>query len=453
MDTYTMNKIKGLLRVLSGKAVLCAVLTLLFAAASAPLFAQSAEVRYAGVFYKDAPSTEKEMYCDYTIVPPDSASSSEETNEKFLKRIKLGGGPVFIDGKLRVKLKSIYSPIGGTLEKYQPERQKKKEYRIGNIYYLYEETGKPLIPYDVYEFEVVGFDDSFYGFSIGTLSTSDENKSFVFKPAPGSNSTPTTDPWASSALLEYDQPYPSATPEDNKYPNHCLALCMNVRCTNKPMSMSTYSIAFPLQQLKFDVVKYYNGKNIEDAEGTPSIRTINLYPDTESTSAKCGSYRCPGGPNEGYTCTSPEYELVNGTCYKFGDPTVGVDSSNCTIGKDDLNCPNKNCKYVIFNNDGARSNVDIPFCAAWDGSYEIAGEFGKSNGDFGFRATVATDVPGDNIITDKITFNSTIAYPGMNQIPIQVDVTNVHAVRSTPTVVGNITAVAAQPYTFAYRLS
>ena len=50
MDTYTMNKIKGLLRVLSGKAVLCAVLTLLFAAASAPLFAQSAEVRYAGVF-------------------------------------------------------------------------------------------------------------------------------------------------------------------------------------------------------------------------------------------------------------------------------------------------------------------------------------------------------------------------------------------------------------------
>lgn len=451
MDTYTMNKIKGLLRVLSGKAVLCAVLTLLFAAASAPLFAQSAEVRYAGVFYKDAPSTEKEMYCDYTIVPPDSASSSGENNEGFLERIKLGGGTFFIDGDLRVKLKSLYPATAATLGTYQPERQKNEKYRIGNIYYLYEETGSPLPPYKVYEFEIVGFDDSLYGFSIGTLSTSKENKSFVFKPAPGSNSTPTTDPWASSALLEYDQPYPSATPEDNKYPNHCLALCMNVRCTNKPMSQSTYSIAFPLQQIKFDVVKYYNGKNIEDAEGTPSIRTINLYPDTESTSAKCGSYRCPGGPKEGYTCTSPEYELVNGTCYKFGDPTTSVDSSNCETNA--TNCPNSNCKYVIFNNDGARSNVDIPFCAAWDGSYEIAGEFGKSNGDFGFRATVATDVPGDNIITDKITFNSTIAYPGMNQIPIQVDVTNVHAVRSTPTVVGNITAVAAQPYTFAYRLS
>ena len=226
---------------------------------------------------------------------------------------------------------------------------------------------------------------------------------------------------------------------------------MNVRCTNRPMSQSTYSIAFPLQQIKFDVVKYYNGKNIEDAEGTPSIRTINLYPDTESSSAKCGSYRCPGGPNDGYTCTSPKYEQVNGTCYKFGDPTTSVDSSHCEISS--TNCPNSNCNYVIFNNDGQPSNVDIPFCAAWDGSYEIAGEFGKSNGDFGFRATVATDFPGDNIITDKITFSSTIAYPGMNQIPIQVDVTNVHAVRSTPTVVGNITAVAAQPYTFAYRLS
>lgn len=108
---------------------------------------------------------------------------------------------------------------------------------------------------------------------------------------------------------------------------------------------------------------------------------------------------------------------------------------------------------MVFNNDGVETGEPIPFCAAWDGSYEIAGEFGKSNGQFAFRATVATDVPGDNIITDKIEFNSTIAYPGMNQIPMQVDVTNIHTVRSTPSVVGNITAVSAQPYTYAYRLS
>ncbi|MBO5011511.1 MAG: hypothetical protein J6C49_03550, partial [Elusimicrobiaceae bacterium] len=110
-----------------------------------------------------------------------------------------------------------------------------------------------------------------------------------------------------------------------------------------------------------------------------------------------------------------------------------------------------NC--AVSNGDGQESGLSIPFCAAWDGSYEIAGEFGKSNGQFAFRATVATDSPGDNIITDKIEFNSTIAYPGMNQIPMQVDVTNIHTVRSTPSVVGNITAVSAQPYTYAYRLS
>lgn len=454
MDTYTMNKIKGLLRVLSGKAVLCAVLTLLFAAASAPLFAQTAEVRYAGVFYKAAQlNSNNEMYCDYTIVPPTSASSSNETNELILARFKREGGKTFTDGDLNVKwAQDFYAEnLQEVLNKYPSARASGGKYKIGALYYLYEKAPAPIPGYYVYKFEVVGFSDSLSGFSIGVASTGDDQRSFVFKPNPTSNSTPTNDPWASSALIEYDQPYPKATPATNAYPNHCLALCMNVRCTNKPMSQSTYSIAFPLQQIKFDVVKYYNGKNIEDAEGTPSIRTINLYPDTESTSAKCGSYRCPGGPKDGYTCTSPEYELVNGTCYKFGDPTTSVDSSNCVT--DSTNCPNSNCKYVIFNNDGVRSNVDIPFCAAWDGSYEIAGEFGKSNGDFGFRATVATDVPGDNIITDKITFSSTIAYPGMNQIPIQVDVTNVHAVRSTPTVVGNITAVAAQPYTFAYRLS
>lgn len=64
MDTSTMKKINSLLRVFLGKAACCAVLTALFAAASVPLFAQTAEVRYAGVFYKDNPATNEEMYCD-----------------------------------------------------------------------------------------------------------------------------------------------------------------------------------------------------------------------------------------------------------------------------------------------------------------------------------------------------------------------------------------------------
>lgn len=370
MDTYTMNKIKSLLRVFLGRTVLCAVLTALFVAASAPLFAQVADVRYAGVFYKDpnAGTTTQNMYCDWS-------------------------------------------------------------------------TGNAQEP---------------FAFDIDSKSTNKANRSFVTKESgtvtPPAGNSNDNDPWVTSALIEYDQPYPSTTVNANKYPNHCLALCMNVVCTNQPMSQSTYSISFPLQNIKFDIVKYYNGKNIENPEETPSVRSISLYPDTETS--KCGSYHCIGSQN-GDPCPDPTWEMYyeNGTQYcrnlKTGDPATTTCPSACTT------VPTKGQEgdCIIFDNNGKRSGVEIPFCTAWDGSYEIAGEFGKSNGNFAFRATVATDFPGDNIITDKIEFTRTIAYPGMNQIPIQVDVTNVHTVRSTPTVVGNITAVSAQPYTFAYRLS
>lgn len=361
MDTYTMNRIKSLLRVLSGRTVLRAVLALLLVAACSPLFAQRADVRKAGVYYQDSASTDKQRYCDW---------GNQLTDER----------------------------------------------------------------------------------------------SFVTTPNPVSNQNK-TDPWVSSALIEYDQPYPSAT-ANNSYPNHCLALCMQVVCTNRPMAQATYSIAFPLQNVTFDIVKYYNGKNIKDAEGTPAIRSIDLYPDTNS--AKCGSYHCIGSSG-GNPCSSAQYSCTgnlscsatsstdatckwssgSATCEKLGTTSVvTVTSANAatTCGTYGENC-------MVFNNDGAEDGDPITFCAAWDGSYDIAGEFGKSNGDFAFRATVATDFPGDNVAVDKIEFNSTIAYPGENQIPIQVDVTNVHTVRSTPTVVGDITAVPAQPYTFAYRLS
>lgn len=379
-----MNKIKSLLRVFSGKAVLRAVLALLVFAASAPLFAQTAEVRYAGVFYKDSPTDMKGGYCDF-----------------------------------------------GT------------------------------------------------NFDISPTSDVDKaNVSFTNKAKPSGNSTSTAnDPWVSSALIEYDQPYPSQTWADNKYPNHCLALCMNVVCTNKPMSQSTYSISFPLQQIKFDVVKYYNNKNVENPEETPAVRTIDLYPDTNDNSAICGSYHCVGA-GSGNPCSGATYICApDVVCQATSSDNAACKSDKGNWGtadkcillsklkeQDDPNNPTYNempssvCgdygeHCMVFDGNGTQSGVDIPFCAAWDGSYEIAGEFGKSNGQFAFRATVATDSPGDNIITDKIEFNSTIAYPGMNQIPMQVDVTNIHTVRSTPSIVGNITAVPAQPYTYAYRLS
>ncbi|MBE6420573.1 MAG: hypothetical protein E7027_00250 [Elusimicrobium sp.] len=384
MDTYTMNKLKSLLRVLPGKAVVRAVLALLFVAASLPLFAQTAEVRYAGVFYADSQTDIKGVYCDYT------------------------------------------DPSGAKPYIFTPSK------------------------------DAVG------------------NRSFYVDTVQPSNNGNKNDPWASSALIEYDQPYPSPTAVNN-YPNHCLALCMNVVCTNRPMSQSTYSISFPLQQIKFDVVKYYNNKNIANPEESPAVRTIDLYPDTESSSAKCGSYHCIGS-GSGNPCSGAMYECSEGsvcTAKKDDDASCKLDSDDKTYkgmsskkcwkvgdtNKTSLGAPSttlcgeygEHC--MVFDQNGTESGVNIPFCAAWDGSYEIAGEFGKSNGQFGFRASVATDFPGDNIITDKIEFNSIIAYPGENQIPMQVDVTNVHTVRSTPTVVGNITAVSAQPYTYAYRLS
>ena len=374
-----MNKIKSLLRVLSGRTVFRAVLALLLVAACTPLFAQRADVRKAGVYYSDTvvttgtnvPTEQQQLYCNW-----------------------------------------------GT----------------------------------------------------GVINTTNNDRSFVTSPAPLSNKNK-MDPWVSSALIEYDQPYPDTTVANNKYPNHCLALCMQVVCTNKPMSQATYSIAFPLQNITFDIVKYYNGKNIKDAEGTPAIRSIDLYPDTNST--KCGSYHCIGSSG-GNPCSSAKYSCT-GNVYCSAKSSTDAScnwhgtSSTCTeLSTKNTPTPNRvtvttsNASTIcgtygedcmVFNGDGAEDGDPITFCAAWDGSYEIAGEFGKSNGDFAFRATVATDFPGDNIAVDKIEFNSTIAYPGENQIPIQVDVTNVHTVRSTPTVVGDITAVPAQPYTFAYRLS
>lgn len=101
-----------------------------------------------------------------------------------------------------------------------------------------------------------------------------------------------------------------------------------------------------------------------------------------------------------------------------------------------------------------------PFCVMWDGSINIQGEFGKSNGQYGFRATVATNQTG---ASGNINITQTRAYPGgftrdnnalvVDEKPITVDVTDIHVVRASPTVVGEITGVAAEPYNLTYRLS
>ncbi len=106
------------------------------------------------------------------------------------------------------------------------------------------------------------------------------------------------------------------------------------------------------------------------------------------------------------------------------------------------------------------SNGTSAACVMWDGSANIQGEFGKTNGQYGFRVSVKTNQTG---ASGNITITATRAYPSgaaldstgaaVSGKPIAVDVTNVHVVRSSPTVVGQLTGVAAQPYNFTYRLS
>ena len=297
-----------------------------------------------------------------------------------------------------------------------------------------------------------------------------DNRSFVSTNINNSNGSTYADPWENSALIEYDQPYPSPT-QQNNYPNQCLGLCMEVYCSNKPLAMSTYSIAFPLQTIKFDIVKYENGKNIASSSDTPPIRTLTMYPGAGNSGTDnikaytCGSYHCYKAQN-GTTCPSATIycDSENAATCTVGDTEQTMDwTSTCTdSGVTAAGTPCCTANYggtegstncVIFDNNGTKYGEAMPFCAGWDGSFEISGEFGKMNGQYGFRATVQSDVPGDNITVDKITIDSSVPYPGENQIPIQVDVTNVHTVRSTPTVVGDITSVSAQPYTLAYRLS
>ena len=390
-----------------------------------------------------------------------------------------------------------------------------------------------------------------------------DQRSFVYSPAPASNQNQ-DDPWVSSGLIEYDQPYPNPAAANN-YPNHCLGLCASFACSNLPVGQSTYSVAFPLQRVTFDIFKYYNGKNPKNPDELPAIRSIDVYPMRDTTDYKkytCGSYHCsnagkdntnmsrvaeclganwicdgtdqtttaktvvctiystgasscgdsvascsikstdptkmdcsaPGGNTT--TCTIPdsgstscsvnvpansntslcwkasttkpsdcsassakEAGTTGGTCYKFkgldgfqlcqktaADPNT---YHGCCISDGHSDC-------LIFDNNGEETKKALNFCTGWDGFYEIAGEFGKTNGDFGFRATAYTDVPSDGVVADRIEISETGVYPGHNgatQIPIQIDVTNVHTVRSTPSLVGTITPVSAQPYTFTYRLS
>lgn len=202
-----------------------------------------------------------------------------------------------------------------------------------------------------------------------------------------SGSFPNVGVWGTSALIEFDQPRSTDTTTYG-YPNSCLSLCASIQCNS-----STAPIRFGVDELTFEVFKYGPGTNPRDPSSAPPIHTISIN------------------------------NLGNGRVCDF--------------------------TLTPTNNTGTPQNFGI-FCASWDGSYNLNGQFGKTNGQFGFRATVRTSQTTSQ--GTQIDIEQTSVYPGQNQIPIQVDVTNLHQIISTVTAVGKV-GVAAQPYNLTYQLS
>jgi flagellar hook assembly protein FlgD len=172
--------------------------------------------------------------------------------------------------------------------------------------------------------------------------------------------------------------------------NHQVFLCAQIGIQNNTAGQVA------IDEVNFELFKYQDGSNALDPASTPPLRTFFID--------------APGSASNGVSDTLP----------------------SATEG----------------------------YCVLWDGSINIQGELGKSNGQYGFRVTVKTNQQGQS---GNIVITQTRAYPSgatrdttgavVSQKPIIVDVTNVHVVRSSPTIVGQITGVAAQPYNLTYRLA
>jgi len=177
--------------------------------------------------------------------------------------------------------------------------------------------------------------------------------------------------------------------------NDQLYLCAQV-------GLGQVSGSVSLDEVEFEVFRFVDGANPLDPGSTPPLKTFFID--------------SPG------SVTSGDSECVGSTCYL-------PDQTNA-------------------------------YCVLWDGSQNIQGGIGKVNGQYGFRVTVQTNQVGQS---GNITITQTRAYPSgatldadgnsVSQKNILVDVTDVHVVKSTPTVVGQITGVSAEPYNFTYRLA
>lgn len=196
---------------------------------------------------------------------------------------------------------------------------------------------------------------------------------------------------------------------DRNFCNSSIYICAAVGYANELTS------PLALSEINFQLFKFQDGSNPTDPASTPPVRTFFL----DSPGAVPGS--AISDPSQTYPA-----------------------GQNCIID----GSGQRRCKTIG------------PLCVIWDGNINIQGEQGKTNGTYGFRVEAKTNTSGPS---GNIQITTLRAYPAgatrdnnsdvVSQKPITVDVTNIHVVRSSPTLVGNITPVTALPYNINYRLS
>jgi flagellar hook assembly protein FlgD len=184
--------------------------------------------------------------------------------------------------------------------------------------------------------------------------------------------------------------------------NDSLFLCAQI-------SLAPVTTNVALDSVEFEVFRFIDGANPLDPGSTPPLKTF-FVPNPGTAVFNDGNVTCTGGSPGPDTCALPTLRTA--------------------------------------------------YCVLWDGSQNIQGASGKINGQYGFRVTVQTNQVGQS---GNITITQVVAYPASttkdsNNIDvaaqdIKVNVTDVHVIKSSPTVVGQITGVSVEPYNFTYRLS
>jgi flagellar hook assembly protein FlgD len=260
-----------------------------------------------------------------------------------------------------------------------------------------EQTGSPTVGFS-YTFGDISNDPEInFATNYDQGPTSIPNRCNITNTALGQ-----TYPTGPTSALPYGNPSSSLLPFGDTGFNICnsqVYLCAQI-CAIGGSTAAPISV----DQIEFDVFRFVDGANPNDPSSTPPLRTFYV--------------NSPGSIDD-----------VNNNCVPEGAP---------------------------FGADPPAS------CVLWDGSQSVAGVFGKINGQYGFRVTATTNQQGQsgNIqITATESYPQGATYNGNNpsqvvpQEPITVNVTDVHVINSTPTVVGKITGVSAEPYNFTYRLS